>query len=309
MRVFFLQATGKVMTEPEAQRVQATSLSQASGPAGTDNELTAQTVPAGRERLTVPPVEQDEYRPISGWAIAALVLSLFSFLCWMDSPPLLPARAYWLPGFVLSIWAWWLIRRAENTLAGASLARIGAALSLINGVGAITSQEVTYWVVRAEAHRFANEVLDYIHQRKERELFLATLSPDQRRHKEPPADRERLIRYFEAQSKMGNPVIAFENSILGRVMLKEAPNRQNWEYRGITGYQVFTDVSNPGYQFRFLYRVRSDLEPEQGGPPLVYDVELVLTCLRVRNTHSRWRAQREWFVHPAESSVRLARQD
>jgi len=258
-----------------------------------------------RERLVASPAEADEYRPISGWAIAGLVLSVLSAFCWMDSPPLVPARAWWLPGFILSLWAWWRIRRAENTLAGATLARIGIALSLINGVGSLTAQEVTYWVVRAEARQFAQELLEYIHQRKERELFLATLPPEQRRHKEPPADRQRLIRYFEAQSRMGNPVIAFENSILGRVMLKEAPNRQNWEYRGILGYETLTDVSYPGYQFRFLYRVRSDLEPEDG-QPLVYDVELVLTCFRVSNTRSRWRAQREWFLNAAPSTVRLA---
>lgn len=294
------------MPEP-GTRVTVGSWSKASADPSETTPVEVSTAASGgeRERSAAPPAETDEYRPISGWAIAGLIMSVFSAFCWMDSPPLLPARAWWLPGFILSLWAWLRIRWAENTLAGATLARIGIVLSLINGIGSLTSQEVTYWVVRAEARRFAHELLEYTHQRKERELFLATLPPDQRRHKEPPADRQRLIRYFEAQSRMGNPVIAFENSILGRVMLKEAPNRQNWEYRGILGYETLTDVSYPGYQFRFLYRVRSDLEPEDG-QPLVYDVELVLTCFRVSNTRSRWRAQREWFLNAAPSIVRLA---
>lgn len=251
------------------------------------------------------PEERETYRPLSTWAIAGLLLSLLSVFCWMDSPPLLPARAWWIPGLMISAWAWWKIRQAPQVFAGMTLARIGVAISLINGLGAITAQEVTYWVVRAEALRFAQEILDYVHQRKERELFLATLEPEQRRYKEPPADRERLIRYFEAQSRMGNPVIGFENSPLGRVMLRDAPNRQNWEFRGVTGYEVLSDVTRPGYRFRLLYRVRSDIEDSSGQTP-VYDVELSLVCQRLSDTRSRWKSRREWFLENAPNSVRLA---
>ncbi|GBD36280.1 hypothetical protein HRbin36_01401 [bacterium HR36] len=251
------------------------------------------------------PAEEETYQPISGWATAGLVLSLFSIFCWMDSPPLFSARAWWLPGLVVSAWAWRKIAQAPHTLAGDTLARLGVAFSLINGLGAITAQEVTYWVVRTEALRFAQEILDYVHLRKERELFLATLEPESRRYKEPPADRDRLIRYFESQSRMGNPVLGFESSPLGQVMLKYAPHRQNWEFRGITGYEVLTDVSRPGYRFRLLYRVRSDMEEKDGEPP-VFDVELSLVCQRLSDTRSRWKTRREWFLENSPSSVRLA---
>jgi hypothetical protein len=184
-----------------------------------------------------------------------------------------------------------------------TLARLGVAISLINGLGAITAQEVTYWVVRAEALRFAQEILDYVHQRKERELFLATLEPEQRRYKEPPADRDKLIRYFESQSRMGNPVIGFENSPLGQVMLKYAPSRQNWEFRGITSYEVLSDVARPGYRFRLLYLVRSDVEGEDGRSP-VYEVELSLVCQRLSDMRSRWKTRREWFLENWPTSVR-----
>ncbi|MCS7159882.1 MAG: hypothetical protein RMJ19_05360 [Gemmatales bacterium] len=251
-----------------------------------------------------PPVEPESYRSINGWAIAGFILAWFSIFCWMESPPLFPPRAWWIPGLLVSAWGWWKIRQAPQVFAGMTLARLGLAVSLINGLGAITAQEVTYWVVRAEALRFAQEILDYVHQQKERELFLTTLEPETRRYKEPPADRPRLVQYFESQSRLGNPVLGFENSPLGQVMLKHAPNRHHWEYRGVTAYEVLSDISRPGYRFRLLYRVRSDVEGDNDNAA-VYDVELSLVCQRLSDTRSRWKKRREWFLENWPQSVRL----
>ncbi|MCS7167593.1 MAG: hypothetical protein RMI91_06210 [Gemmatales bacterium] len=247
------------------------------------------------KRSTYLPEENETYRPVSGWAVAGVLLSLFSIFCWMESPPLFPSRAWWIPGLLLSAWAWRKIAQAPQVFAGLTVAKLGVAISLINGLGAITAQEVTYWVVRAEALRFADELLTYIDQGKERELFLATLEPEVRRHKEPPADRKGLERYFESQSRLGNPVVGFRNSHLGKLMLEYAPKRKYWQYRGVSSYEVLSDVSRPGYRFRLRYLVTSERTDEQG-QNITFDVQLSLVCQRIRDTRSRWKTRREWFL-------------
>jgi hypothetical protein len=105
------------------------------------------------------------YRPLSGLAIASVVLSGLFALALLaagvaalvrSSPPLMSTWVLLLPtaGVVLSLAAQWRIRRSEGTLAGAALARWGLWLGLLAGLGYVAYYLATGLAVQQQANHF-----------------------------------------------------------------------------------------------------------------------------------------------------------
>jgi hypothetical protein len=108
--------------------------------------------------------EQD-YRPLSGLAIASLIVSvLFALIVlvvggkalFAGEPFDLPLLLMVLPivGVGLAVAALWQIRIAEGTRAGAGLAKVGGWLSLLFGLGYIAYALAGFWAVRGQAEAF-----------------------------------------------------------------------------------------------------------------------------------------------------------
>ncbi len=108
-----------------------------------------------------------EYRPISGWALAALFIGLLSFVALLH--PLLWSVP--MAGVVVSLVALRRISRSDVPVVGRKAALVGLAFSLLYGVAAparVASRD--YWLC-ARAERLANTFMDLIRSRKTAEAY------------------------------------------------------------------------------------------------------------------------------------------
>jgi hypothetical protein len=133
-----------------------------------------------------------DYRPVSGWGLAALLLGLASAAALVH--PLLWCVP--LAGVVVSLVALRRIKRSEMKVVGRKAALIGLAFSVIYGVAAPVRLKAREHWLAARAQRLADEFLDDLGGRKPDRAFALTLRSVEKlpahRHTAPgdPADSE-----------------------------------------------------------------------------------------------------------------------
>jgi hypothetical protein len=112
--------------------------------------------------------DQEVYRPVSGWAVAGLLLSAFFAVFFLVDatvallrhiPFLLPTWFLVLPltGAALSFFARWRIRRSEGTRAGLGLTKWGIGLGVLFGLGYTAYAAATDLAVRRQAEDFLED--------------------------------------------------------------------------------------------------------------------------------------------------------
>ncbi len=112
-----------------------------------------------------------EYRPISGWAVAALLLGLASLIA--VAHPLLWSVP--LTGVVVSLLALRRIDRSEVKLVGRKAAMIGLALACIYGIGAPVRAIARDRWLRTRAERLGEEFIAALRAHQIDEAFAMTL--------------------------------------------------------------------------------------------------------------------------------------
>jgi hypothetical protein len=128
-----------------------------------------------------------EYRPVSGWALAALFVGLLSFVALFH--PLLWSVP--MAGAVVSLIALRRISRSDVPLIGRRAALIGLAFSLLYGVAAATRVASRDYWLRSRAERLASEFIDLIRSRKTAEAYaLMRQSLEKKPLKPAPGSRE-----------------------------------------------------------------------------------------------------------------------
>jgi hypothetical protein len=123
-----------------------------------------------------------EYQAVSGWAIAAFVLAVFSVSAFVA--PMLWAVP--LAAVTCAIIAMWRIKYSRGELIGWNLAVLALLLALMFGVAAPTRM-VTRWIwLKQRAEIFAQEFITLLQQNQPYAAHELTLSPGQRQ-KSPDA--------------------------------------------------------------------------------------------------------------------------
>jgi hypothetical protein len=111
-----------------------------------------------------------EYRPLSGWALAALAVGLASFVALFH--PLLWAVP--MVGVAVSLVALRRISRSDVPVVGRKLALVGLVFALLYGVAApVRMATRDYWLC-SRAERLANEFLGFIRSKKTAEAYALT---------------------------------------------------------------------------------------------------------------------------------------
>lgn len=118
----------------------------------------------------------ENYRPLSGLAVTAILLGLLSPL------GIVGQYALVLPilGTVVSVAALRRIRASEGELSGRRLALAGLTLSLFFGAWATTQLVGRRWLLSHEARRFCDQWLQLVQEDRTREAFQWTLEPERR---------------------------------------------------------------------------------------------------------------------------------
>src|SRR5262249_14879252 len=146
---------------------------------------------AGPGPMPLTETEAHEYRPVSGWAIASLLvagvytlivgvgggIALFTF-----SPYLLPMWTLLLPavGLGLSLYAQFTIRQSEGTRTGAGLARTSWWVCLLLSVIYLSFYGATATAIRLQADNSVRDWFELARAGKINEAFLRTIRPEQR---------------------------------------------------------------------------------------------------------------------------------
>jgi len=234
------------------------------------------------EVAPTPPATQESYRPVSGLAIAGLVLAVASALVFLlDSPWLLPLLAG--PGLLLCFLARRRIRRADGTLAGYHLAGLGAAIALVVVLVYVTRHFTIYWIIRSESREFQDRWLQRMLEGKEGHAFLDTVPPEQRQITFNPTDLRKLRAHFPSP---GNPdeslFDAFRRAHMTGALLRYR-DRFQWEYRGFEemtyalgsyGVKHRYRIATPEISGDVIFTLRSGEAKLASGPRREWRVEI-----------------------------------
>jgi hypothetical protein len=132
---------------------------------------------------------EGEYRPITPWAVIALVLAVASATAFAG--PLL----WFLP--VLGVVAAGIALRQTSApdaeVTGRRLATWALALSLLLGVGAVVDRIATDWRLKSEANQFTMLWFDHLREGHPERAHQLTLAPHRRRATED------LVSYYHSQ--------------------------------------------------------------------------------------------------------------
>lgn len=141
-------------------------------------EKVAQRSPARltSARLPEEPAEVESYRPMSGWAVMAVVLGLLS-------PLALFAPFLWilpLGGVLASVAALRAIGSVIPPMLGRRGALVGLALSIVFGIAGPVDWACYRWQVRREATRFAMQWFELLRNREPHKAFQLRLAAETR---------------------------------------------------------------------------------------------------------------------------------
>ncbi|HEV3164710.1 MAG TPA: hypothetical protein VGZ22_11830 [Isosphaeraceae bacterium] len=128
------------------------------------------------------------YRAISPMAIVSVLFGLLSILSFADGVFLVAALVAVLAGF----YADWTIKRLPDVLTGRRLAQAGAALGLIFGLSAITSEQVQSLIRHDQAMKFAKHYVELIKHKPLADCMWYRLPPEMRSDLTPEQVIERL---------------------------------------------------------------------------------------------------------------------
>jgi hypothetical protein len=157
-------------------------------------------------------VEAQEYQPVSGWAIASVLVAAAyvviivlggGIALWTWSPYLLPMWTLLLPlaGLALAWAAQLHIRKSEGTRAGARLARASWWTCLLLGVIYVSFYASTFMAVRQQADKHVRDWFELLKAGKVNEAFLKTKPPEERQTVSP--HDENMLRARFDQGAMG----------------------------------------------------------------------------------------------------------
>ncbi len=162
---------------------------------------------------------RDDYRPISGLAIAAIICTIAFVLCmgvmatiamvnnklFDDRWPLMLA----LSGFILSILASFSIRNSENTRAGMTLATLSWWICVLGGAGFFAYIMGADYTVREDSRKVIDEWFKLLEDGKINMAFVQTLDPG-RQATVNPDDKAQLEADFGPvlQVFYANPIVS-----------------------------------------------------------------------------------------------------
>jgi hypothetical protein len=228
----------------------------------------------------------ETYRPLSLLAVIGLGVSFLSasiYLFWSEWMVVLP-----LLGFVLSAAALRRIKRADNALAGAGVARAGMALALVVGLSWVTMQITMTLVLQAEATAFLEDWLRCMREGKEGLAFVATVRPGSRPATLTAEDLEpRLLR-----ARYPSPAGAAYDLFLACPIVElfvRAGKDLSWQRIGVDEFYYYEG----SWYFKLRYRV--DTAEMEG------DIVFVVASEQVERPSG---PRREWRVDVNNSTMR-----
>jgi hypothetical protein len=200
--------------------------------------------------------EAATYRPLSGLAVAALIVSglgaaviaILAVAARLSSKPVLYPWVLILPlaGVALAVAAQWHLRRAEGTRVGAGLAAAGLWLGVLFGGGYGAYCLATEMAVRQQARAAVGQFFDLLDKDEVERAFRLTLAPGQQQTITED-DRDGIRRRFGAQELAG-----FERSELVK-MCRQWRGKTAVDFQGVRE----RDVLPTGFQMDMDYRVRN----------------------------------------------------
>ncbi|QVL30647.1 hypothetical protein KIH39_17535 [Telmatocola sphagniphila] len=235
------------------------------------------------------------YKPVSGFAVAAVVFSVLytviilalTIAAFVAKKPILIQELLLLPalGLVFSIIGRSQIKKSEGTRVGLGLCNIAWWLSIVGGVMFAMYILANDFALRRQSQETAKKFMDAMKEGKWNTAFLLTVDPG-RRASVTSDDAEAL------EAEFGKPMTAgFRQNELIRIFNRYSSTGEvNYLPLGVQSWE-----STPrGYEFRLGYQI---LCPEG-----IYGVSLVLKGFEGPNIRGR-----QWSVHvpQAEAAVTL----
>jgi hypothetical protein len=190
---------------------------------------------------------QDEqlaaYRPLSGQAVAGMLLALLSPLALLDAM----LWVFPLAGTVLCWRALRKIRRSDDAIGGRGMARIGLALSLLMLVAAPTDWLAYRWMLRGEARLFSQQWFDFVLRDQPQKAHQLTVAPQFRQ----PLD-ERLWAYYRNNPKARQELEGYVASPTVRTLLALGPKARAKFYK-TAGQSRTQDADEVHQLYAILY--------------------------------------------------------
>jgi hypothetical protein len=208
------------------------------------------------------------YRPISGFAIAAIIVAsgyalivvLACIAGLSEATPVLLSpwlQAVAVIGAGLAIAAWVQINRSEGTIAGLKLTLWSLFLSAFFGLGYVAYYVATYLAIRSQADTFTQRWVRKLEDGKVNSAFLDTQDPAQRKNVNPE-DEEGLNARFPAagmarQMAGKTPLEMFRDNQVVHIIFQGGPASRvtplgvkDWAFEGgayrvMRAYQIETD--------------------------------------------------------------------
>lgn len=228
---------------------------------------------------------EETYKPLSLLAVIGLGLSLLSTLIYLFGSEwliFLPAL-----GFLISAIALYRIKRSDNALAGAGVARFGMALGLVTGLSWLTVQITMTLVLQNEATTFVERWLECVREGKDGLAFIATVRPGNRPSEITAEDLEPRMLRVRYPSPFGSAYDFFLASPIAELLLRGGKDI-SWQRLGISEYFYYEG----SWYFKHRYRIKT--------PEVEADFELLTVSDQVdRPTGPR----REWRVDVNNSKM------
>jgi hypothetical protein len=242
------------------------------------------------------------YRPVSGFAIAGLLLScVFALMVLIvaavallkGEPFFYPAWVLLVPaaGLVISLVARSQVRGAEGTRAGEGLARAGIWIAVFTGLGYLVYDRVTGLAVTSQSNAFLMDLGPesgfFPHLLKGNQsttdlyaAFLLSLPPTQRGSVKPE-NHQGIVHLHEDASDGGpGPLANFRNNVLIRLITSAPKDSVKIEPQGVDSWQY----ESRSYVVKRIYRLTT---PE---------AQLDLSVLTLSAEGETAGEARKWFI-------------
>jgi hypothetical protein len=194
---------------------------------------------------------QDQYRPLSGLAMASLLLSLASPLIYLVREPWMIMMLV-APALVLALIARRRIRKSEGTLAGHSVAGAALAISLVVGLSFATKHFTEYWIIRYESEQFIDRWFTKAREGREGQVFMDCITPEMRKIPFSANDIARLRAQWPSPTNPNdNQYDTWRKLPLPNVLFRYR-DRVTWEHLGIAEWSSGADGHVVTHRFRVV---------------------------------------------------------
>lgn len=233
------------------------------------------------------------YRPLSGLALAAMVVSsLYALVMvvvlgaawWWKMSPFMGLWTLVIPlaAGALALMAHQQIRQSEGTRSGQSLVTWSAWLSALFGLSYAGYYVATYVSINLQSGQFAEDWFAKIQNSEVAAAFLLTQAPEERQDVSPGDKQYMDRRYGRGSPGRKAPLPAFKETELVRILQQGGPD-VNVTSRGIRDW----DYGEGGYHVQRLFRIET--------PEGTFDVQVGL--------RSDERKTRRWRILEGETSI------